>query len=197
MATETAQSSSAKTETDEQAKPGGAHEASAAGNTPGVKLSPRAEKARTIVQRNVLWSLGAGVVPVPLLDVVAVSGVQIKMLKEISDLYEVPFTEGMAKKIVSALLSSLGGVTVGTLVGASLAKAIPLLGTALGVISTPVLAGAFTYATGHVFLLHFESGGTIVNFDTDAVRAHFKQEFERAKGIVAKMQDDFKRAKKP
>ena len=51
----------------------------------------RIAMADAIVSRNVLWALGAGIVPIPLVDVVAVMGIEIKMLKELSDLYGVGF----------------------------------------------------------------------------------------------------------
>jgi uncharacterized protein (DUF697 family) len=37
--------------------------------------------------------MGAGLVPVPVLDLVAVSGVQLKMLSVISKTYDIPFQE--------------------------------------------------------------------------------------------------------
>ncbi len=143
--------------------------------------------AEAIIQRNVLWSLGAGLLPLPLLDMLLVSGVQLKMLKELSDLYEVKFSESLVKTTLTSLLSSVGGVAIGAALGASITKLVPVVGTALGVAASPILVGSFTYAAGRVFLMHFESGGTFLDFDPHAMRKHFKEEFEKAKEKVAQI----------
>lgn len=149
-----------------------------------------AQEAQLIIQRNVLWALGAGVVPVPVADVLAVMAVQVKMLKEFSDLYGFSFTEGIAKKLIGTLLTSLGVVTLGASIGGSLAKLVPGFGTTLGIISVPVLAGAATHAVGTVFKAHFESGGTLLDFDAQKMRNFFRQEFEKAKHAVARLHQE-------
>lgn len=171
----------------EEAKPAAAKE-----NPRPAERASLVGRAEAIIRRNVLWSLGAGVLPIPIFDAIAVTGVQVKMLAELSSLYEVKFTEHVAHKVIGSLLSSLGSVTLGTALGGSLLKSIPVLGTALGVVSVPLLAGAFTHATGKVFLMHFESGGTVLDFDPLKVRAYFKQEFERSKATVSELHKDEK-----
>lgn len=153
----------------------------------GPSLNGRAE---AIIRRNVLWALVAGVLPVPIIDFIAIEGVQLKMLKELSDLYEVRFTDGVAKKLVSTLLSSLGSVGVGATLGSGLAKLVPVVGTALGMVSTPIIAGACTNALGKAFMMHFETGGTLLDFDPIAMRSYFKSEFDKSKETVARMQQD-------
>lgn len=148
----------------------------------------RSAQAEGIIRRNVYWALGLGVIPVPLFDVAAVAAVEMKMLKELSAVYEVEFSRGIAKKLIYSLLSSAGIVGMGTLLAGSLAKLVPLVGTALGLMSVPVVVGAFTHGLGQVLLMHFESGGTLLDFDPDAMRQHFKHEFEKAKEVVQKMQ---------
>lgn len=157
---------------------------------PPSELDPqvRLSQADAIIHRNVLWALGAGVVPLPLADVLAVSAVQIKLLKELSELYGVTFRQELAKKLIGSLLVGIGGVGVGTAIGLSLAKLIPVFGHAAGLVTVPVTAGAFTHAIGRVFVMHFESGGTLLDFDPQRMREHFRKEFEDAKGKVAQMQ---------
>ncbi|MNC99258.1 hypothetical protein D3C83_174830 [compost metagenome] len=45
----------------------------------------------------------------------------------------------------------------------------------------PALAGASTYATGRVFVDHFESGGTFDNFDPETARGDYAQQLDKAK----------------
>lgn len=147
----------------------------------------RVGRAEAIIRRNTLWSLGAGVVPVPIFDLVALTAVQLKMLRELSHLYEVPFFESTAKKLLTAFVSSLGGVTLGTAALGSICKLIPAVGPALGIVAVPITAAAFTHATGRLFLMHFESGGTFLDLNPDTLRAHFRSEFESSKETVTRM----------
>ena len=156
--------------------------------TKASDAAARTGRAEAIIHRNVLWALGAGVLPIPLFDAIAVTGVQVKMLAELSKEYEITFSEGIAYKIVGSLLTGLSSVAVGSLIGSSLAKLLPGVGTTLGVISAPLVAGAFTHATGKVFLMHFETGGTLLDFDPHEMRAYFNQEFIKAKDTVARIQ---------
>lgn len=159
---------------------------------PDIAADPylRAAEAEAIVHRNVLWSLGAGALPVPVVDILAVTGVQIKMLRELSDFYGTGFRPNIAKKIVYSLLAGLGSVGLGVAVSSSVAKLVPGLGTTLGVVAVPVFAGAFTHSIGMIFVMHFESGGTIFNFDPHAMRAHFRQEYEKSRERVARMRNE-------
>lgn len=199
MTTETTHSTTTVPAPSASAKPGpGKHEVKeeikvevkTTETIPAADPTSRIGRAEAIIQRNLLWSLGAGLLPIPLLDVILASGVQLKMLKELGDLYEVRFTESLLKKTLTTLVSSLGGVVIGAALSASITKLVPVVGTALGVASSPIVVGAFTYATGRVFLMHFESGGTFLDFDPHAMRKHFKDEFEKAKEKVAQIHKD-------
>ena len=153
-------------------------------------LRSHAGAAEAIIRRNALWALVAGVLPVPLIDFVAIEGVQLKMLKELADLYGLQFTQNLAKPLLGSLISSTWSVGVGATLGYGLLKFVPVVGPALGIISMPLIAGATTNALGKVFMMHFEAGGTLLNFDPDAMRSYFKSEFEKAKETVAKMQQE-------
>ncbi|MGK4008335.1 DUF697 domain-containing protein [Sorangium sp. So ce1036] len=147
-------------------------------------------RAEAIIRRNVLWALVAGVLPVPVVDFVAIEGVQLKMLKELTDLYGVKFTQNIAKTLIGSLISSTLSVGMGATIGMGLVKFVPVIGTTLGMVSTPLMAGAATNALGKVFMMHFEAGGTLLNFDPNAMRSYFRSEFEKSKETVARMQQE-------
>lgn len=159
------------------------------------QLTSRTEKGKAVIHRNVLWALGAGVVPLPLVDMVAVLAVELKMLKQLSDVYDAKFTDDVAKKVVGSLLTSVGSVSLGIAVAGSLFKLVPVLGSTLGVVSVPVFAATFTSALGKLFQMHLETGGTLLDFDPKAVRTHFKREFEKSKAEVSQMQQDLQQSK--
>lgn len=122
--------------------------------------------------------MGAGLIPVPFVDLVAISGVQLKMLSQLSKVYGIEFHENTGKALIGSLLGyllpkGLAGGAVG-----SLLKAIPVVGPIMGLPSLVVFCGASTYALGRVFLQHFASGGTFLSFDPARVKEHFEREYQ-------------------
>lgn len=150
-------------------------------NTTEMKTVPNPEKSLHIVRKYMLWSLGAGLIPVPLLDIATVTGVQMKMISEISKIYDVEFKENRAKNIVSALFSSVSANTFAYGTVGSAIKSIPLVGTFVGSITMPFFSSAFAYALGSVFINHFENGGTFLDFNSEKVKTQFGIMFRKGK----------------
>lgn len=128
--------------------------------------------------------MGAGLIPVPFIDLVAVSGVQLKMLAEISKIYGVEFQETRGKAIIASLIGYVVPSTLSFGSVGSLLKAIPVVGQLVGAPSMVLFCGASTYALGKVFIQHFESGGTFLSFEPAKVKEHFQQEFEEGKKLA-------------
>jgi uncharacterized protein (DUF697 family) len=148
------------------------------------------DEANRIIRQNVLWAAGGGVIPIPLVDMIAITVVNVKMLKELSVVYEVPFKEDQVKNIVAALLAGMGAPTLGMALTVSLVKAVPVIGVLSAFVAVPGLAAAFTYAVGKVFIQHFASGGTFLDFDPKKVREHFAREFEEGKIVATKVKHE-------
>lgn len=137
---------------------------------------PREVEAERTVNAYVGWSAGASLIPLPGADLVGIGLVQLKMLDDLSRLYNVPFSKNAAKSIIGALLGS-GGAVLTTAPAASLVKIIPLIGPLTSVFVEPALAGASTWALGRVFVMHFESGGTFLDFDPEAMRKFYEEQY--------------------
>ena len=154
-----------------------------------VLTSEQDGQAAKIVNKFMLWSMGAGIIPIPLVDMAAVTGVQLKMIKDLSNVYGVEFSEVRGKSIITALLGSIvpNSLSAGFL--GSAFKLIPFIGLYAGSVSMSVFSGAATYAIGKVFTQHFASGGTFLNFDPEAMRQYFKEEFEKGKAKVKEMKN--------
>ncbi|MEZ4982214.1 MAG: DUF697 domain-containing protein [Saprospiraceae bacterium] len=144
------------------------------------KSSGRSSHADTIVRNHVIWSMGAGMIPVLVADIFAVSAIQLDMIRQMSKVYDTEFNELQGKAIVTALTSS----TIARITAGSVVKLIPGIGTWLGGVTVSVFAGASTYALGEVFKRHFESGGTILDFDPERVKKLYKEKFEKGKKIA-------------
>jgi uncharacterized protein (DUF697 family) len=132
------------------------------------------ELASKLVNRFAIWSGVAGLIPFPVVDVVAVGGLQLQMLRRISQVYNVPFSENRGKALIASLAGALIPASSG-IGAASALKAIPIAGTLVGGVVLPVLSAGATYAIGKAFIQHFASGGTLLDFNPPDYR-----EFVRA-----------------
>jgi uncharacterized protein (DUF697 family) len=137
------------------------------------------------VDRFSFWSGVAGLLPIPFVDLAAVAAVQIQMLRVISRIYDVPFSENRGKALIAGLFGTV--IPVSTGVGmASVVKSIPIAGTAVGALVTPALAVAATYAIGRVFIQHFASGGTLLDFEPPNYREFISREMQSRLGRSSK-----------
>lgn len=143
-------------------------------------MSERLENAHTLTRTAAKWAAGAGLIPVPLLDVAGVSGIQIKLVNDLAKLYGIPFAKDRTKTLVATLL---GGAVPSALTSGvfSLVKTVPVVGALAGIALMPALSAAATLALGTVFIQHFEAGGTLLDFDPEKMRAYYMEEFERAR----------------
>lgn len=154
-------------------------------NVEGLSAETRHIKAAETIKRNMLWSAGAGVLPVPALELVAITAVELKLVKELADIYGVGYRRDLAKAAILSLIGSLGSVTLGKMLAFSGLKSIPVLGYVFAVASTPMLSAAITYAIGRIFETHFETGGTLLDFDASRVREYFRTEFSNGMKVAA------------
>jgi uncharacterized protein (DUF697 family) len=150
-------------------------------------MSQKEAEALKIVKNHMWWSMGAGLIPVPFVDLVAVSGVQVRMLSQISKVYDLDFQESRGKAVIGALLGSVVPSSMSFGVVGSMLKAVPLVGALVGAPSMAVFCGASAWALGKVFITHFEAGGTFLNFNPDQVKEHFRQVFEEGQKVAATM----------
>jgi len=93
-----------------------------------------------------IWSMGAGFIPVPIADLFAVSAIQLDMIRQLCKVYDIDFKETEGKAIITALTGS--GLAR---LGARAIKFIPGVGSILGGVTLAILSGASSYAIGEVF----------------------------------------------
>ena len=129
-----------------------------------------------------IWSMGAGFIPVPIADLFAVSAIQLDMIRQMCKLYEVDFKQTEGKAVITALTGS--GLAR---LGARAVKFIPGVGSILGGITMSVLSGASTFALGEVFKKHFETGGTFLDFDPERLKKYYHEKFEKGKEMAEEL----------
>ncbi|MDM8548888.1 DUF697 domain-containing protein [Desulfobacterales bacterium HSG2] len=155
--------------------------------TETVAKNVYAEATDKIVRHHVYASMGVSLLPFPLLDFAALTGIQLNMLRKIAKLYGVPFFKG---KVRNTLLSLFGGAfpTIHAApLAASMTKLVPAVGQTAGVTAMPILAGATTYAIGRLVVHHLAWGGTLETLDPEKVKSDYAEMFEEGKAVAANM----------
>jgi len=135
--------------------------------------SSRDKQALELVDSLSLWSGVAGLIPVPLVDIAAVGGVQLHMLRRLSEIYGVPFSENRGKSILTSLAGAIAPASVATATGSFL-KGLPGIGTVIGALTMPAASAGATWVIGKVFIQHFASGGTLLDFNPPDYREFIK-----------------------
>ena len=162
--------------------------ANEATNSGTLTAEQREEQASQLVDRFSLWSGAAGLVPIPLVDMAAIAGVQFQMLRKLSEIYGVPFVDNRGKSAITSLVGAIvphsTAVTAGMTFG-SLIKGIPGIGWTVGALTQPVFAAGVTYVVGKVFMKHFASGGTLLDFDPPDYKEFIKAQQARFKRKTA------------
>jgi uncharacterized protein (DUF697 family) len=117
----------------------------------------RRATARKIVDRHRNYAAAGGLLPLPIVTVAGITAINLRMVKQLSDLYGVPFQRDRSRAIIVGLIGGTVPTGLGVTTAATLAFAIPgpaLVGLAVSAIS----AGAMTRGIGLVFVEHFEAG---------------------------------------
>jgi uncharacterized protein (DUF697 family) len=137
----------------------------------------RHDTAAKLVDRFSLWSGVGGLIPLPFVDVLAVGGLQLQMLRRLSQMYDVQFSENRGKALIASIAGTMIPVTSG-MGAASALKGVPILGMIASAFVMPVLSAGATYAIGKAFVQHFESGGTLLDFNPPDYKEFIKAQKE-------------------
>ena len=156
-----------------------------------------AEELEGIVNNHVLWAMGAGLIPVPLFDIAAVTAIQMDMLRQLARHCGSGFSESTGKQFLVGLTgSTFAGIGASALtkntfarIGASVFKFVPGVGSIIGGISMSALSGASTYAVGHVAINRFTAHDDLQSVDLAEVRKAYQEAFERGQRFVSTLKD--------
>lgn len=126
----------------------------------------------------------AGLGALPVVDLVAVSAVQAKLLHSLATLYD----QSWDKRTISEFLGLMGaGVATGyvaRLLGRTVAKVIPVLGQTVGAIWGASTSGATTYALGKAAVYFFVRHRKNLSVDSETIRRIYAEELERGAAIL-------------
>jgi len=158
-------------------------------------------KTDEIIRSHVWASMGVSLVPIPLFDFAAISVIQFNMIRKLAKMYGIPLLK-KDKNILKSFSFSITSLaddaaiaifrktvlpTASASLATSLTKAIPVSGQTIGVISAPIVNGAFTYAIGKITAIHFESGCTFLSLDPQKVESYYMEMFNEGKRVAAEI----------
>jgi len=144
------------------------------------------DKIDQLLKYHVWASMGFGIIPIPFLDFVSVTAIHINLLRKLAQIYHVPFSKDIAKKVIGSLIGGVLPVSTGTRIGLSMAKVIPGLGLLSSSFSISIISGATTYAIGKIYNRHFAEGGTFLSFEVDNANAFYEEMFQEGIHFTSK-----------
>ena len=153
-----------------------------------LETSDQDTRAKEIIRKHMMYSMAGGAIPIPIVDLAAVTAVQLDMLKQLAATYDVRLDAKSTRAFVTSLTSTLAGATLAR-VGASLMKIVPGVGTLAGGATQVVVTGASTYAVGNLFKRLFKENRSIDDLDVQSVKDEFLSYFEAGKERALSLKD--------
>ena len=160
-----------------------------------VVTTNRLDRGQQIVNKWSKVSLLTIVLPNTVLEYIVISGIQLKMLRDMSQLYGIPFKADAFKVILGSILGGSVAYFLSDFYS-GLVKSVPFVGKPIAFLTEPAIAYVTTYAVGFVFLEHFERQGSFDNIDLGQMKISIKnkiaekyQELLKKKNISGKGDD--------
>jgi len=138
------------------AKEPGSAAAGAAKAVPDPLAAKRRALAQKIVDRHRLYAAGGGLLPLPVVSIAGVTAVILRMVKQLSLLYGVPFERDQTRALIVSIIGGAVPTGLGAATTSMLAWIVPG-GLLYGLAVSAVTAGALTRGIGMVFVESFES----------------------------------------
>jgi uncharacterized protein (DUF697 family) len=130
------------------------------------KAMLRRARARELIERHAKYAAVGGLIPLPILDVAGVTAIIVRMARELARLYEVPAQRDRMRAIVLGLLGGTAPVGIGAILTSGAMRFVPGVNV-LNMAVTSIAAAACTRSIGLIFLEHFESGRTLLDFEVE------------------------------
>lgn len=132
---------------------------------PMSHISARATAPALIITKHCRYASAVGLIPIPLVDIAAMTAVRVNMVAELAAHYGLDFDRQFAKSLVASIVAAISGRVVAFRVARQLLRAVPSIGTAARLIVEPMSAYGATWTVGQLFDQHFAKGGTLFDFD--------------------------------
>lgn len=147
-------------------------------------LEQRRQKAAGCIRNHVVASMGVGLIPSFLIDVAGVAAIEVKLIRDLAEIYEFPVPHKLvAYKILISLIGSLGPLYLAVKLQSGV-KSVPVVGHAFYTSVLSITNGAAVYAVGKIFQMHYESGGTFLSSKNSTLQHFFKEKLAEGKQLA-------------
>jgi uncharacterized protein (DUF697 family) len=151
---------------------------------PNACTAEQSASADALIRKYSLYAMGCGLIPAPVIDMLAVTALEVRMIQELSHAYQFQFPGKLVLyKNVLSLLGSIAPIYFSNKLKNGV-KAIPGIGSIAASGLLVLVNGASVYAVGKVFQRHFESGGTFLSSDNLLIRRFFKESYAEGKQVL-------------
>ena len=115
----------------------------------------RRSLAQRVIERHGAYAAVGGLAPFPIANMASVAGIIVRMVKQLSELYGIPFQRDRTRSLVIGILAGAVPTGFGSAAASTLVYVVP--GAALvGLGVSALMAGALTRSIGLVFMESFE-----------------------------------------
>jgi uncharacterized protein (DUF697 family) len=125
-------------------------------DTPDPLAARRRAFARRIVERHKNYAALGGLVPLPAANIAGVTAINLRMVKQLSELYGIPFHRDRTRALIIALIAGVAPTGAGLAAASTLMWIVPG-GLVWGLGAAALTAGALTRGIGAVFIESFET----------------------------------------
>ena len=141
-------------------------------------------RADNCIKNHVIAAMGVGLIPSVVVEVAGVTGIEVKMIRDLAQVYEFPVPHKLvAYKILISLIGSIAPYYLATQMRSAV-KVVPLFGHAVYTGFLSVTSGAAVFAVGKIFQKHYESGGTFLSADNSSLRSYFKDKYREGQALA-------------
>jgi uncharacterized protein (DUF697 family) len=123
---------------------------------PEQMAAKRRSFAKKIVERHRTYAAVGGLLPLPVVNIATVTAVNVRMVQQLSELYQVPFQRDRARAMIVSLIGGAVPTGFGVATSSTLMFIMPG-GVLVGLGVSAITAGAVTRAIGQVFAESFEN----------------------------------------
>ncbi len=156
-------------------------------------IDSRSEQADSAIRKYALLSTGAGLIPIPGLEVAVNTAIQVIMVTELADIYQTPFEPTAVRTLLSSAATS-GMALLLTQLLEKAADQVPGLGMVFNGLTRSAITGLLTAEAGQVYKNHFAAGGTVDTLQVGDFFSHIETQFREGKfkpSQFASMQGQF------
>ena len=152
-------------------------------STTSKTYTMESKSPKEIIHDYAFYAACGGFIPIPLIDLTAISVIQFKMIRKLSEQYShVSFSESKAKSLIASITGGFTAFELG-IFARFLFKGVPFFGPLVGGTAMSGFAYFSTKIVGEIFDEHFASGGdlTVEELTEQRMRKIFRMEMEKGK----------------